>query len=197
MDWIEKLPSTESPAWSGLPVSVEKILRSEASNRVITKLWELQDVSEEEISLESEKTTEKTGNQEQQQVQWLRVLGQRATKYMEVMPGNLDRLPRTANSITDPLFRFLEREITVASSLLERIRVNLFDLKNMCEGKISATNDIKNLAVSIHSDNIPVGWKKFNFMKIPVTEWIVDFKKRLDQFTKLAKHKDYRKHIQS
>lgn len=27
LEWIEKLPAVESPAWSGLPVNVEKILK--------------------------------------------------------------------------------------------------------------------------------------------------------------------------
>lgn len=28
LGWVEKLPDSESPAWSGLPVNVEKILKN-------------------------------------------------------------------------------------------------------------------------------------------------------------------------
>ena len=31
MDWVEKLPSKESPAWSGLPISVEKVLKEQSA----------------------------------------------------------------------------------------------------------------------------------------------------------------------
>lgn len=43
--WVEKLPSVESPAWSGLPNKVEKILKSEQTNRSISGLYRLQDVN--------------------------------------------------------------------------------------------------------------------------------------------------------
>ena len=46
--WVEKLPSNESPAWSGLPINVEKILKEQKAYRVLAKLWEMQDVNEEE-----------------------------------------------------------------------------------------------------------------------------------------------------
>jgi len=129
----------------------------------------------------------------QQQVQWLRVLGERATKYLSILPLNLEKLQRTEKSITDPLFRFLEREVTVTMSLLEKIRGNLFDLKNMCEGTSTSTNLTKNLALEIHNDQIPTIWKKYNTLKMSVNDWMLDFKKRLDQFSKLISMKEYRK----
>lgn len=198
IDWVEKLPSHESPAWSGLPINVEKILKEQKAYRVLAKLWEMQDVNEEEITLEIPKTSGKLekkseGAGPQQQVQWLRVLGERANKYLAILPLQLEKLPRTEKSITDPLFRFLEREVTVTTALLEKIRANLFDLKNMCEGTSTSTNLTKNLALEIHNDQIPTIWKKYNTLKMSVNDWIIDFKKRLDQFSKLIALKDYRK----
>ena len=201
IDWVEKLPSSESPAWSGLPINVEKILKEQKASRVLAKLWEMQDVNEEEITLEvpkagmgkpDKKGSKSDGAQQQQQVQWLRVLGERATKYLSILPLNLEKLQRTEKSITDPLFRFLEREVTVATSLLEKIRGNLFDLKNMCEGTTTSTNVTKNLALEIHNDQIPTIWKKYTTLKMPVNDWILDFKKRLDQFSRLISQNEYR-----
>lgn len=86
----------------------------------------------------------------------------------------------------------MEREVTVAASLLEKIRGNLFDLKGMCEGVTTSTNVIKSLAIDIHNDIIPALWKKYNCLKMPVNDWILDFKRRLDQFNRLISEKDYR-----
>ena len=202
IDWIEKLPSNESPAWSGLPINVEKILKEQKASRVLAKLWEMQDVNEEEITLElpkanmgkPERKVGKGDGVQEQQVQWLRVLGERANKYLAILPLNLEKLERTEKSITDPLFRFLEREVTVTTSLLDKIRGNLFDLKNMCEGTTTSTNITKNLALEIHNDLIPTIWKKYNTLTMSVNDWILDFRKRLDQFSKLIGVKDYRKY---
>jgi len=38
--------------------------------------------------------------------------------------------------MNDPLFRFLERECTVATKILEMVRTNLGEVKLMCEGKL-------------------------------------------------------------
>ena len=138
MDWINKLPSVESPAWSGLPANVERILKEQNTQRMISKVWEIQDSTEEEITLDVQIDDGKKTNKKREsvtQVAWLRVLGERCAKYLDILPHKIDLPPRTSSSITDPLFRFLERECTVASSLLDKVRSNLFDLKSMCEGK--------------------------------------------------------------
>lgn len=49
VEWIEKLPNVESPAWSGLPVNAEKILKEQNTERALNLLWSLQDVNDEEI----------------------------------------------------------------------------------------------------------------------------------------------------
>ena len=57
--------------------------------------------------------------------------------------------------MNDPLFRFLEREITVAGNLLKTIRKNLEELRNLAEGKVLATNVLRNLAKDVYADIIP------------------------------------------
>lgn len=59
----------------------------------------------------------------------------------------------------DPLFRFLEREVTVASNLLDLIRKHLKDINLMCKGEINATNLLKQLANDLHNEQIPKQWK--------------------------------------
>lgn len=52
LSWVERLPDSESPTWSGLPLNVEKILKSEQTARTVHKLYKLQDVNEEQVTLE-------------------------------------------------------------------------------------------------------------------------------------------------
>jgi len=45
--------------------------------------------------------------------------------------------------MNDPLFRFLEREITVAFKLLKLVRQDLNDIKLLAEGKTLANNVLR------------------------------------------------------
>jgi len=64
--------------------------------------------------------------------------------------------------------------------LLSEVRSNLVDIKNLCEGKIVASNLIKNLSLELHADQVPKNWLKFNVYALNVNEWVLDFKKRLE-----------------
>jgi dynein heavy chain 1 len=65
---------------------------------------------------------------------------------IKTFPLQLDLLQRTTQSITNPLFRFLEREITVASQLLDTVRGDLILLRELCTGERKTTNNLKSLA---------------------------------------------------
>lgn len=94
----------------------------------------------------------------------------------------MERMNRTSSSMTDPLFRFLEREITVGSKLLDDIKSNLKDVVLMAQGSSVGSNVLKQLAKDIHADIVPKAWAKFNSYCVSLNEWILDFKLRLDQF---------------
>lgn len=65
VQWIEQLPDKQTPQWAGLPLAVEKVLRESQGHRVISKLFELQDSADEEITLEenNDKKKESSGSQ--------------------------------------------------------------------------------------------------------------------------------------
>jgi len=94
--------------------------------------------------------------------------------------------------MNDPLFRFLDREITVAGSLLRTIRRNLTELKNLAEGKVLATNVLRQLAKDVFNDVVPPAWLKYVVSPMCLNDWMSDFKKRLDQFKSLAETPKYR-----
>jgi len=98
---------------------------------------------------------------------------------------------RTAIAITNPLFRFLEREVTVASGLLDSVKNDLHMLLEMCEGKRKSTQQLKVLAEALHADQIPVKWRKYVIANISATVWINDFVKRINQLKRLSGEKDF------
>lgn len=56
----------------------------------------------------------------------------------------------------------------------------IYELKRMIKGEVLSTNETKKLAKDLYNDIIPQVWKKYNSIKMPINEWILDFKKRLD-----------------
>lgn len=95
-------------------------------------------------------------------------------------------MTRTAQSMNDPLFRFLDREVNVGSRLLAEIQENLSDVILVAQGTSSGTNVTKQLAKDIHADLVPKPWAKFTSYCTSLNEWIFDFKQRLDQFSRVS-----------
>ena len=48
-NWTKMLPNIESPAWSGLPLNVEKLNRIKESERLVIDIKQLQGTEEDEI----------------------------------------------------------------------------------------------------------------------------------------------------
>lgn len=138
LNWVEKMPDLESPTWSGLPPNVEKLLKSSQTARAVSELHKLQDVNEEEVTLEKKKEEKKNS-----QLKWLSEVNEKVTKYSLILPKELRRLERTEELMNNPLFRFLEREVTVASKLLNNIQKYSGDIKDMTSGKTLATNVLR------------------------------------------------------
>ena len=138
LNWVEKMTDLESPTWSGLPPNVEKLLKSSQTARAVSELHKLQDVNEEEVTLEKKKEEKKNS-----QLKWLSEVNEKVTKYSQILPKELRRLERTEELMNNPLFRFLEREVTVASKLLNNIQRYSGDIKDMTSGKTLATNVLR------------------------------------------------------
>lgn len=97
-----------------------------------------------------------------------------------LLPGQLELLKRTDKLIKNPLFRFLEREVTVASTLLDTVRGDLSMLIEMCMGERKSTQQLKLLAEELHADVIPNRWRKYTVPNISATIWVNDFVRRVE-----------------
>lgn len=75
----------------------------------------IQDVNEEEIG-DIKESKEKDG---ETQLKWLAELKTKCQAFLNILPLDLPLLERNKTLIENPLFRFLEREVTVCSKLLK------------------------------------------------------------------------------
>lgn len=191
--WIKSLPANESPVWSGLPHNAEKVLKEKKAIYTTSTLWRIQDINNEEITdISPSDGKEEEGSQGQ--VKWLTELGDRVQNYLEILPVSIQQLHRSKSSLLDPLFRFLEREVSTAGKLLDLSRKNLNDLRKMCAGEIQPLQELKRLATTIYASEIPKAWQRYIIPPNTSTAiFVSDFKKRLDQFAKFVVNKEWQK----
>jgi len=124
-------------------------------------------------------------------VQWLVQLQKMCEAMLNLLPGQLDILDRKKGDIQNPLFRFLEREVTVASKLLDTVRSDLILLIEMCKGERKSTNILRILADALRADVIPQKWRVYTVANISATAWVSDFVRRVDQLKTLSDSKDF------
>ena len=184
LEWVNALPNVESPEWSGLPNNAEKLVRETASHRFITEMNKIQGVEEEELG-----STESAGKSAQ--ASWLVTLQEKGEKLLKALPEQVKPLTATEQSNNDPIFRFLLREVAVASKLLNKVRDDLKQLISMAKGEGKSTNELRDIAKNVFNDSVPKVWQIYSTLELNVTEWILDFKSRITQLNKITQASDY------
>ena len=194
-EYLERLKDLEdieeSPIWAGLPFSAEDVLKKQKLDKIIKSLLVIQDVNEEEIAVINE---EEDSDDSKTKIKWLKELAERCKVYIKLLPKDIPLLKRTKALISNPLFRFLERETTVCAKLLINVRKTLNDLIDMIEGRLQPLEELKIKAKMIYGGGIPKEWKKFVSPEyVDVSVWIQDFKNRLDQILNNCKTPDWQR----
>ena len=184
IEWIISLPNVESPEWSGLPNNAEKLVRETASNRFITEMNKIQGIEDEGVGSGD-------GQGKSTQASWLISVQEKSTKLLKVLPLQVKPLMGNKQSTNDPIYRFLLREVAVASKLLNKVRDDLAQLILMSKGESKSTNELRDIAKNIFNDSVPKVWKIYSTLELNVTEWILDLKNRINQLNKITQAKDY------
>lgn len=187
--WIEGLQATESPVWAGLPAQADDLLKIERIEGTLAQLTLIQDGNDEEIGLDED---EKGRDAAPTKLAWMTELIERTKTYLDILPTSLDKPERNEELILNPLFRFIEREATLASNLLETVRKVLKDVLDMAEGRTLPQQETKKIAQNIYQNEIPKFWRKYTIPdSLQLSVWIKDFKSRVEQLTSLQKMKDW------
>lgn len=175
-DWTKQLPNVESPAWSGLPLNVEKINRIKQAEGLIINTKLIQGTEDEELGGDTQEN--QGGN-----AAWLVSVQKKIDSFCDILPQKLNTLNRGTGGalVKNPLFRFLERECGVLSALLQTVWKDFNMILEVCRGEKKSTNYVKLLAQNIHAEVIPNHWKKYVVpLSMTASEWLFDFKKRVE-----------------
>lgn len=184
MAWLEALPAKGSPAWVGLPVHAESMLRISRATHTLSKWTQLQGSIVGDMKGLAGKSQRKGRSIPTSSP--LSDMQAKIRKMLDNVPADLQPMERSEKAIKDPLWRCVDREVEVGRALLTRIRVDLERLYEFCTGAAKATNELRALAQTMSTDTVPSEWKRYPVSEtITVTEWLADFGKRLEQLRAL------------
>lgn len=124
---------------------------------------------------------------------WMNIVQERVLILHSILPGQLQGLEKMEKHAQSPIFRFLKREIGVASKLLKKVRSDLLNISEMCKGIIKSTNDLREISREIFNDLIPKSWKSYQTLDMSVNEWIIDLKNRILQLNKISDDREFGK----
>lgn len=140
---------------------------------------------------------------------WMRALKQSCLDWLQILPtvsseasparsASTDPLVppqavptlRGTASVQDPLARFFEREVAVGTKLLRRVRADLDDLIQVCDGSLKQTNDIRRLLSDLTKGSVPTSWRRYRCRDLSAGAWIADLAKRLAQLGSIVESGD-------
>jgi dynein heavy chain 1 len=184
--WASELPDKEQPFWIGLPNNAEKVLKANQASTLLTQVASLQtsdDTAGISMADDSTKADAAAGPA------WMRAVGDSCVSWLEKLPEELEELEMTATSIQDPLFRFFNREIEVATKLVKLVRFDLTEMEGVCNGSNKLTSALNALKDDLVKGAVPVAWQKYSVPRgITAAVWISDFAERVKQFIKVVEH---------
>jgi dynein heavy chain 1 len=186
--WCENLPVKGSPAWLGLPVHAERMLRINRAISTLSRWLKLQ--SSGGGGSAGGKKEDKKARRGSGGGNPLASVGEKVTILLGNMPEKLDAMEKTEETVKDPMWRCINRENEVCRSLIKKVRNDLKSLLGMCEGTIKATNDLRALLQNLSTDSVPKAWKKYVVPDtMTITDWISDFSARTEQLNILREAK--------
>lgn len=200
--WVDSLDhSSHSPTWLGLPSNAERVIQFNLGQDMIRKLLRLQALEDEDevlvtisqragdSSADSSLVSELSGGDVRPT--YMKTLASDIEQWLKYLPDHLELLKRSVENIKDPLFRYFEREICLASKLLTELRKDLTELQEICdpEKRVKQTNYYREMIEKLVKEQIPEHWIRYKVPKdMKVSSWIVDFSERLRQLSNVLKN---------
>lgn len=81
----------------------------------------------------------------------------------------------------NPLKIVLLQEITRYNKLLKFVRKNLVDLERGINGLVLISEDLEKVMISLFENKVPEKWKFAYYSLKPLSLWMLDLNKRIDQ----------------
>merc|ERR1719273_1229932 len=183
--WVLEIDEdvVNNPAVVGLPPRAELMILAARAGVMCTNFMTLQEVETgnamEELSAMLD-AADGDGDAEAGTVpQWMRDLRSRAEKWLKEVPDAFEQLEESAESIKNPLFRFMKREFQCGVKVLGLVNEGLKDLMAFVDGEIKATNVLRSLVHELSHEHIPKRWNLYTIDKLTIDLWMLDFEKRI------------------
>ena len=61
----------------------------------------------------------------------------------------------------------------------------------MSKGEGKSTNELRDIAKNVFNDSVPKSWQIYANIELNITEWILDFKNRINQLNKITHSPDF------
>jgi dynein heavy chain 1 len=182
--WINSLPDDQPPTWLGLSSNAELVLSITHSKKVITDLQQIQEVVDvgDEEDLETH-----TGEDEVEALPaWLRSLGPLVDAWLSRLPTQ-PQLP--SESRTNPVARFLDREMRFGVHLYTMVSQNLSEVAELCKG-VKSPQSIRDIALQLSKGLVPTPWRLYASIDYSMSTWLPNLVQRLEQLTRLSNNVD-------
>jgi dynein heavy chain 1 len=111
-----------------------------------------------------------------------------STEWLSVLPTQLTKFKASAESMTNPLFRFWAREYRIGTELLRWVRDDLDEVREVCRGVRRQTNHNRALLSDLTKGVVPSQWRKYVVAKsMTLALWMIDFGQRIAQLDKITR----------
>jgi len=187
MQWINSLPDDQPPTWLGLSPNAELILSINAGKKVIKELQQIQQV----VDVDDEDDLGERAGQDEDNAQpaWLKTLTPFVESWIKVLPKEVQQIPATSENLSNPIARFLDRELSFGLQLHQVIQCNLNEVLALCNGTKSP-QAIRDIALELSKGLVPSPWRKYASMDFSMSTWFPNLLKRLEQLNNLQANID-------
>ncbi len=184
--WVDALPDRQTPTWLGLPANAERLILAQQGRALVSKLLRMQSI-EEDAAAEAA-----AGASADTRPAWIRALEKAVGEYTQLLPAKLALMERSAEKVKNPLFRCFEREVRTGARLLEKIRRDLRDVLQACQGALKLTNHLRTVMSNLSKGVVPKDWQRYTLPdSISLTAWFVDLAARIRQLDDVSKATDF------
>ncbi|BGP13270.1 hypothetical protein JCM10213_004960 [Rhodosporidiobolus nylandii] len=177
VEWAAKLPEQEPPSYLALPPTAEHVIALAQGSSLLARLLKMRSLEDDDEPVGAEARKNATSTQPA----WMRALKESCIEWLEILPKTSPRLQANKDGAKDPLLRFFERETALAARLLPKIRSDLANLIQVCDGELKQTNDLRSLLSDLTKGTVPSSWRRYRCRDLAVGAWIADLSKRVAQ----------------
>lgn len=184
VQWVDGLAAS-TPVWLGLSSTAEAMLLSNQGGAVLSKWLAMQEIADDDEATAKSASAAAAAAAAAEIVSpsWMRAVERSLEAWQALLPSEGLREPaRDASNVASPVFRFLERECSVATKLIETVSADVAGMLGVCHGTAKSSNRLRDLLASLAKDAAPKEWTQlYTVAPAGCGVWVKDFCERVAQ----------------